>query len=520
MITGILVGLLALALLGFVAVPLLAPDQADPLPEEGDPVLQELREEKQALLRAITELDGRTDLPVARREELRNRYEAKAARTMRALDEAEAERRGERPTARPARSTRVPVAALSLLAIAGVTAVTLSAWVLPRVGDGATVTSFFEDDLARAERLRDLQRAVQDDPSADALLALADAYWQAEDVDGATSTYRRIVDEVDAPPAVAYRRLALLTLPQDGSGATADDVAEARRLLDRARAADPDDPDTLATLGELAFAQGDYLTARDAWRSYREAASADDPLAPQAERRLALLDAIAPAAAAYGNEVTQATTTALADALWEAEELQRALSLYFDVLTRFDATDVHATERTGEALFLAGRVGDAAQILARAIDLAEAQGVAPSPRTLLFLGNARFQNGDDAGAIAAWERYLETSDAPGRVPGLIEQARARIAGGATSPSAASPSALVTGSTIYQTHCALCHGVGGRGGTGPALVGNRRSGDAANVENAVRWGRGLMPGFGARLSGAEIDAVVAYVVDTYGGSSTP
>ena len=80
----------------------LVPDQADPLPNLRDPITQDLEEERDALFRAIQELDARADLPEQRRAELHTRYEAKAAKVLRALDERQAELRGQTPVKRPA----------------------------------------------------------------------------------------------------------------------------------------------------------------------------------------------------------------------------------------------------------------------------------------------------------------------------------------------------------------------------------------------------------------------------------
>src|SRR5690606_6825075 len=117
------------------APPAAAPD---PRPAAADPVLAGLRDEKAAHLRAITELDERTGLPPARREQLRARYEAKAAAALRALDELAAElgarERGAKPAARAQARRRTPVAAVSLLAVAVAAAAFLPAYVLPRVG--------------------------------------------------------------------------------------------------------------------------------------------------------------------------------------------------------------------------------------------------------------------------------------------------------------------------------------------------------------------------------------------------
>src|SRR5690606_17275422 len=116
MLTAILIGALALIAFAYVALPLLAPNQADPLPDDRDPVLVDLQEEKAALFRAIRELDARGDLAPERREQLRARYEAKAAKVLRAIDDREAELAGR---ARP-RSTaprRVPLGVVAVLAL-------------------------------------------------------------------------------------------------------------------------------------------------------------------------------------------------------------------------------------------------------------------------------------------------------------------------------------------------------------------------------------------------------------------
>src|SRR5690606_22981596 len=97
-ITALVVALLALTAFAYVALPLISPRHADPPPDDTDPVLAGLQEEKTALLRAIAELDVRTDLTAERRERLRQRYETKAAATLKAIDArtAEIESRGRR----------------------------------------------------------------------------------------------------------------------------------------------------------------------------------------------------------------------------------------------------------------------------------------------------------------------------------------------------------------------------------------------------------------------------------------
>src|SRR6056297_2845217 len=104
--TIVLIVLLALVLTALVVLPLAMPSQADPLPDDRDPLTQDLEEERDALLGAIRELDAREDLGAARREELRARYEAKAARVLRSLDERNESLAGRTPPPEPARTPR------------------------------------------------------------------------------------------------------------------------------------------------------------------------------------------------------------------------------------------------------------------------------------------------------------------------------------------------------------------------------------------------------------------------------
>jgi mono/diheme cytochrome c family protein len=57
---------------------------------------------------------------------------------------------------------------------------------------------------------------------------------------------------------------------------------------------------------------------------------------------------------------------------------------------------------------------------------------------------------------------------------------------------------------------VCHGSTGQGGAGPRLTGNARAGNEANVRSVVRFGRGVMPGFGATLTEPEIEVLVRWV----------
>lgn len=75
-----------------------------------------------------------------------------------------------------------------------------------------------------------------------------------------------------------------------------------------------------------------------------------------------------------------------------------------------------------------------------------------------------------------------------------------------------------GAAIYAASCAGCHGSDGSGGFGGPVAGTSMS--LAEVVAITADGASGMPGFSSQLSGAEIDAVSAYVLTLGGGGSTP
>ncbi|MEX2541822.1 MAG: c-type cytochrome [Trueperaceae bacterium] len=504
MLTSVIIILLALALFGYVALPLLNPRGADPLPPERDPVTSDLEEEKAALFRAIQELDSREDLPPERRAQLRARYEAKAARVLRTLDERPDER-AVPAAANPRRRTRIPYGALTLLAGTLVIATTLGSYVLPRIGENATLTSFFREDLDQARALRDAQRAAENDPSADNLLAVADAYWRADDAENALTYYERAVEEAGARSALALRRLGFLNLQSD--------LGDALAYLERSRQIEPDDLDTLFAIGEINFARGDLDAAREAWRAYLEAPDGSND--PAVLARLELATEMHPVLERVEADPSRDNLLALADVLWRFDERERAVEVYFRVLTQLDPNDPVALGRTGQLLFLSGRNEDAIALMERA---AESRQV--GTQTLLFLGNAYFSAERYQEAIDVWERHIALvgKDEAGRVPGLVADARSRLNGQAGAPIATTGQ-VSSGDSIFASNCAGCHGEGGSGGSGPRLAGNPRASEPENVRNAVRFGRGMMPGFAAVLSEAEIDSVVAFVTEVLNASGT-
>ena len=70
-----------------------------------------------------------------------------------------------------------------------------------------------------------------------------------------------------------------------------------------------------------------------------------------------------------------------------------------------------------------------------------------------------------------------------------------------------------GSALYAANCRACHGAaGGGGGTGPELSAGKFFGKPADVLAITTAGQPNqgMPGFGLRLTAAELQAIADYV----------
>jgi tetratricopeptide (TPR) repeat protein len=499
----IVIILLAVILFAYAAIPLLFPKQADRLPSERDPLAEDLGEERDALFRAIRELEARDDLKAERRDELRARYEAKAAKVLRALDARQAELKGlPKPVSTSVSSRRVPYGVLGLLSVMIVSFLLLGQYVLPRVGENASVTTFFEEDLALAQQLKDLQTAVEREPNAENLLALGEWYWQQGDAESGQATYQRIVDEISPVPAVAYQRLGFALLQTEWD--------KAKGYLEQARAADPTNLDTLYTLGEVYFASGQMDEAVEVLEAF--VAVPEGAQDAEVVTRLELFKTIAPLTKAVQENPDETNLLALADAYWQAQDRERAADVYLKLLTDFGPHNDIALSRIGQALFFQGNTQEALEVLQQAKEVNSS-----NLDTLLFLGNAHFSLNQYQEAIDTWETYVTVAggaDKAGRVPSLIETAKARL----TNPDAPlqDPSANVTtpsgtsGEQLYAQHCAVCHGAAGQGGSGPALAGNSRAADAANVQNLITYGRGTMPGFSATLTPEQIETLTQFV----------
>lgn len=515
MITFLVVALLALLAFAYVALPLLSPRHADPLPDDTDPVLAGLQEEKAALLRAIAELEAREDLDPERRERLRLRYEAKAAAALKAIDarqaalaaggwrgaSAPAETPPGEPTPAPqaAKRRRPPVAAVALLGLAVLAAAFLPSYVLPRVGQDANVTT---TDVEAARQIRDLRRAADREPTPENLMALGDAYLEVGQLEDAREAYLRAAEADEVPPAV-FQRLAVLALQ--------DDLGEAQGWLERAAAVAPDDSQTLFLLSEVAYANGDLQAAESSLRRYVDVVGGEPDATIAA--RLELFERVDDLTAAVEAEPTAENLLALGDLYWRAGDLRGAASTYVRAITEAGAQDPVALSRMGELMLRSGAPADAAALIERAAESGGVEGLEPSARLALGEAYVRLRRFDEA--VEVLEAYQAAGGDDPAADELLASARAGVVPGevgAPGDLAAVAEPEHPGAAVFAANCAQCHGPAGGGGMGVALAGNARAANEANVRDAVTFGRGMMPAFGATLSQEELDAVVAYVVE--------
>ena len=351
-------------------------------------------------------------------------------------------------------------------------------------------------------------------------MALADGYWQLEDAETAREVYTLITQDTDPAPAIAYQRLGYLTLETDFN--------EALTYFELAREADPGNLDTLYALGELYYSLARPDDAIQVFETFlAQPEGAGDA---EVETRLADIREVGDVLNEATQNPSEDSLLALAETYWAQEEFERASDIYVNVLSEYNPHNALAFSRIGQTLFFAGQNEEAIEIFGRALEVEP-----DNLDTLLFLGNAHFSLEQFEDAISTWETYVDVADedAAGRVPGLIESARARLTEADSTDEAASepladvPAAdeaeldllQVSGSELYGSNCAACHGENGGGGTGPSLLGNARAAERANVLNIIQYGRGAMPGYGAILSEEEIEAVTNYVIEDLSGEQT-
>lgn len=86
-----------------------------------------------------------------------------------------------------------------------------------------------------------------------------------------------------------------------------------------------------------------------------------------------------------------------------------------------------------------------------------------------------------------------------------------------APTTSQPASSRTGVEIFNSMCASCHGASGNGGVGPSLVASTAS--TAAIRSTVLAGKGIMPGFSAALSPAEVTAITGYVSNLQQSATT-
>lgn len=400
--------LLSLLLLFYLAVPLFVPGQSDALPDMHDPVLQDLEEEREALLRAIRELDARDDLAAAKRLELRERYEAKTAKVLRALDEYK-QKNGQTAEAVAAAPKRLG-AALPLLSL-GILALMLA-------GVGLSVRNLVPEieaaqdapaTLSEAQFAR-LEKLVSSRPSAQTLALLADGYWQAQRPQEAKQTYTRMVETLKAPPSLAYLRLGMLELSSDPAKAQAHLATYSQK--------EPDDPQGSLYLGESYYAQNKLADAIVSWQRYLQTPRGQSDT--DTAQRVKLAQKLQGLLQQAKDQPSEANMLKVANTYWQAQDIAHAVDWYLRILQEKNVHSGVALSRVGQALFFSGRNDEAITILERA-----AQVRPQDLPTLLFLGNAQFTKQNYRAAIATWTRYVDAAGGEakaGRVPNLIKNA--------------------------------------------------------------------------------------------------
>ncbi len=524
--TVLVIVVLALLLFFFIAIPLIFPKQADKLPDYRDPLKTELEEERDALLRAITELDSREDLKEEQRSTLGQRYQAKAAKVLNLLEVRNAELAGQAsPVAATATVGRsLPYGLLGFLAIMIVSASVLGGYVLPRIGNDATVTTSFDDQLRAGEELKRLEKAVADAPSLQNRLALADGYWQianefeddARFFDAATIYEQLITEEADIP-AIAHFRLGLTQFGTDRDAGLSN--------VEKAYALDSNDDEIMFFLAEAYVGVGRLEEAEPIYRAYLETETGKANEAAVLER-IDFVQTLAPKLKAVQESPNEENLMDLGDSFWDLEQRQDAELAYGQVLMEYNRENSRALSRIGQKAFFDGNTEQAVGLLSAAKNLEIEEGK-QDLTTLLFLGNAYFSLNMFEPAISAWENYVEVAggeDKAGRVPSLIANAQARLAGEVPEPIVGTVAAdsndltlEVSGETLYAQNCSSCHGNAGQGGMGPTLVGSSISSDKQRITQIITNGKGMMPAYEFILSEEEINAIADYVVQQYGSN---
>lgn len=95
------------------------------------------------------------------------------------------------------------------------------------------------------------------------------------------------------------------------------------------------------------------------------------------------------------------------------------------------------------------------------------------------------------------------------------------ASAAATTAAATSGAAIDGSALYSANCASCHKADGSGGAPfPALAHDARvtAKDPTALIGEVEKGKGIMPGYRAKLSNAEIAGLLTYIRSAWGNKA--
>lgn len=69
---------------------------------------------------------------------------------------------------------------------------------------------------------------------------------------------------------------------------------------------------------------------------------------------------------------------------------------------------------------------------------------------------------------------------------------------------------ISGTALFATNCAGCHGANGAGGSAPALNTDEWKNNSSKVQDITKKGKGSMPAFSDKLNDTQIKAIGDYV----------
>jgi len=178
------------------------------------------------------------------------------------------------------------------------------------------------------------------------------------------------------------------------------------------------------------------------------------------------------------------------------------LSLSVPTTTQPGATTTTTAPRTGAAVFAASCAlchgADGGNLRGHSLSLSIISGVVTN-------GQA---------SMSGFSGQLSTSEI-GNVSQYVLSVGA--SSGVTTTTAAPGSAL-SGANLYMQNCSACHGLHGEGGSGGAVAGTALG--RAQIISLTTDGRGGMPAFGGRLTGAEIAAMADHVLGFGASAASP